>query len=76
MKEILECILKNLVENVEAVSISQEEKDNQTVFEVKVASEDMGKVIGKEGKNAKAIRNIIRAIGAKENKKVTVEFID
>ncbi len=76
MKEILECILKNLVENVEAVSISQEEKDNQTVFEVKVASEDMGKVIGKEGKNAKAIRNIIRAIGAKENKKVTVEFKD
>ena len=76
MKEILECILKNLVENVEAVSISQEEKDNQTVFEVKVASEDMGKVIGKEEKNAKAIRNIIRAIGAKENKKVTVEFKD
>ena len=76
MKEILEGILKSLVENTDAISIDQVEKDKLTVFEVKVAAEDMGRVIGKEGKIAKAIRNILRAIGAKEHKKVTVEFID
>ena len=76
MKEILEGILKSLVENTDAISIDQVEKDKLTVFEVKVATEDMGRVIGKEGKIAKAIRNILRAIGAKEHKKVTVEFID
>ncbi len=76
MKEILETILKNLVENVNAISINQVEKDKLTVFEVKVAPEDMGKVIGKEGKIAKAIRNIIRAVGAREHKKIAVEFID
>lgn len=76
MKEILESILKNLAQNTDAISIQQVEKDKLTVFEVKVAPEDMGKVIGKEGKIAKAIRNILRAIGAKEHKKVTVEFID
>ena len=76
MKEILESILKNLVENDSAISINQIEKDKLTTFEIKVAPEDMGKVIGKEGKIAKAIRNIIRAVGAREHKKVTVEFID
>ncbi|MCI8832870.1 MAG: KH domain-containing protein [Clostridia bacterium] len=76
MKEILESILKNLVENDSAISINQVEKDKLIIFEVKVASEDMGKVIGKEGKIAKAIRNILRAIGARDHKKVTVEFID
>ena len=76
MKEILESILKNLVENDSAISINQIEKDKLTIFEIKVAPEDIGKVIGKEGKIAKAIRNIIRAVGAREHKKVTVEFID
>ena len=76
MKEILESILKNLVENKDEISISEIEKEKLTVFEVKVASTDMGRVIGKEGKVAKAIRNILRAVGTKENKKVTVEFID
>ena len=76
MKEILESILKNLVENVNEISINQIEKDKLTIFEITVAPDDMGKVIGKEGKIAKAIRNIVRAIGAREHKKVTVEFID
>ena len=76
MKEILESILKNLVENVNEISINQIEKDKLTIFEIKVAPDDMGKVIVKEGKIAKAIRNIVRAIGAREHKKVTVEFID
>jgi len=76
MKEILESMLKPLVDNTEAISINQVEKDKLTIFEVRVAPEDMGKVIGKEGKIAKAIRTILRAVGTKEHKKVTVEFMD
>ena len=76
MKEILESMLKPLVDNKEAISINQVDKDKITVFEVRVAPEDMGKVIGKEGKIAKAIRTILRAVGTKEHKKVTVEFMD
>ena len=76
MKEILESMLKPLIDNKEAISINQVEKDKITVFEVRVAPEDMGKVIGKEGKIAKAIRTILRAVGTKEHKKVTVEFMD
>lgn len=76
MKEILESMLKPLIDNKEAISINQVDKDKITVFEVRVAPEDMGKVIGKEGKIAKAIRTILRAVGTKEHKKVTVEFMD
>lgn len=76
MKEILESMLKPLVDNKEAISINQVEKDKLTIYEVRVAPEDMGKVIGKEGKIAKAIRTILRAVGTKEHKKVTVEFMD
>lgn len=76
MNEALECILEALVDNKEAISVNLIEKDKLTVLEAKVAEEDMGKVIGKDGKNAKAIRTILRAIGNKEHKKITVEFID
>ena len=76
MKEILESMLKPLVDNKEAISINQVERDKLTIYEVRVAPEDMGKVIGKEGKIAKAIRTILRAVGTKEHKKVTVEFMD
>ena len=76
MKDVLETMIKTLVDNTEEVSINQVEKEKLTIFEVKVSKDDMGKVIGKDGKNAKAIRNIIRAIGNKEHKRVTVEFID
>lgn len=76
MKDVLETMIKTLVNNQESVSVNQVEKEKLTIFEVKVSKEDMGKVIGKDGKNAKAIRTILRAIGAKEHKKITVEFID
>ena len=76
MKEILESMLKPLVDDKEAIVINQVEKDKLTIYEVRVAPEDMGKVIGKEGKIAKAIRTILRAVGTKEHKKVTVEFMD
>ena len=76
MKDVLETMIKTLVNNQESVSVNQVEKEKLTIFEVKVSKEDMGKVIGKDGKDAKAIRTILRAIGAKEHKKITVEFID
>lgn len=76
MKEILEVIIKNLVTDTESVSINEVEGQKSIVYEVKVAENDMGKVIGKEGNVAKAIRTIIKAVAAKEHKRVTVEFID
>ena len=76
MKKILEVIIKNLVDNPEEVSINETTNAKSVCYEVKVAKDDMGKVIGKQGKMAKAIRSVIKAIAAKEHKKVTVEFLD
>jgi hypothetical protein len=76
MKEVLECILKTLVDNQGEISINEIENEKNITLQVKVSKEDMGKVIGKEGRIAKSIRNILKAVGAKEHKKVTVEFLD
>ena len=67
MKEMLEVIIKNLVEKSEDVQITETQKGNTTVFEVKVDSEDMGKVIGRQGRIAKSIRTVAKAIATKEN---------
>ena len=75
MKDSLQAIIEGLVDNLDAVSISEKEEENSVIFEVKVAEEDMGKIIGKNGKVAKAIRTVMKAL-AKDNKKVLVEFID
>ena len=75
MKDILETIIKNLVSEKEQVSINQIDVEKSVIFEVKVADGDMGKVIGKEGRVAKAIRTVVKAVAAKEQKRVTVEFI-
>ena len=76
MKEVLQTIIEALVDDKSQIEINESEKDGETLFEVKVAKEDMGRVIGKEGRIAKAIREIVRAVAAKEQKRVTVEFID
>ena len=76
MKEILEVIIKNLVDNPDEVSINETTNAKSVCYEVKVAKNDMGKVIGKQGKMAKAIRSVIKAIAVKEHQKVTVEFLD
>ena len=76
MKEILQTIVSNLVSNKEEVSINQIDGEKSIVFEVKVAENDMGKIIGKQGTIAKSIRTIMKAVASKENKRVTVEFID
>lgn len=76
MKEILEVIIKNLVDNSDEVTITEKVEEKSICYEVKVAKDDMGKVIGKQGKMAKAIRSIVKAIAVKEHKKVNVEFVD
>ena len=76
MKEVLEVIIKNLVNNKDAVGIKEVENEKSIVFEVKVADEDFGKVIGKQGKIAKAIRTVMKSLAAKEHKKVIIEFVD
>lgn len=76
MKDILEVIIKNLVDNTDEVTITEKAEERSICYEVKVAKEDMGKVIGKQGKMAKAIRSIVKAIAVKEHKKVNVEFVD
>ena len=76
MKEIIETIILNLVDNKEAVTINEVEGERSIVYEVKVANEDMGKVIGRQGRLAKSIRTVVKSIGARDHKKVTVEFID
>ena len=75
MKEILQTIILNLVDNKEAVEIKELEGEKSIVFEVKVAESDMGKVIGKQGKLAKSIRTVMKAVAGKEQKRITVEFI-
>ncbi len=75
MKETLETIIKTLVDNEDAVSIKEIEKEKEITFEVAVSEKDMGKIIGKQGRIAKAIRTVVRAVATKEKKKVSIEFL-
>lgn len=75
MKDILETIILNLVDNKEAVEIKELDGEKSVVFEVKVADGDMGKIIGKQGRLAKSIRTVIKAVATREQKRVSVEFI-
>lgn len=72
MKDVLSYILKAIVENPDSVEIKEEEQEESLNFIVTVAKEDMGKVIGKNGKVIKAIRNVMRIPGIKANKKIFV----
>ncbi len=77
MESILEVVIKSLVDNKDEVSIEVKTNDNKSIcYEVKVARNDMGKIIGKQGKMAKSIRTIMKAIAGKEHKRVTIEFLD
>ena len=75
MKEILEIIISNLVENKEAVEVKELDGVKSVTFEVKVAEDEMGKVIGRKGKTAQSIRTVMKAVAAREHKRVSVEFI-
>ena len=76
MKETLELIISSLVNDKEAISINEIDGEKSVIFEVKVAEEDMGKIIGKQGAIAKSIRTIMKAVASKENKRVSIEFLD
>ena len=76
MKGILETIILSLVEDKSAVKIEEKNNEKTISFEVKVADKDMGKVIGKEGKVAKSIRTVMKAVAGKERKKVSIEFVE
>ena len=75
MKQILETIIKNIVENQEAVSIVEKEETEKIIYEVKVDNKDMGRIIGKQGKVANSIRTLMKSL-AKDKRKVIVEFLE
>lgn len=75
MKELVEVIAKALVDSPEEVVVTERESGHTVVVELKVAPSDMGKVIGKQGRIAKAIRSVVKAAAAKEDKKVVVEIM-
>ncbi len=74
MKELVEVIAKALVDNPDEVVVTESEKESDTFIELKVAPADMGKVIGKQGRIAKAIRSVVKAAASKEEKKVVVDI--
>ena len=74
MKELVEVIAKALVENPDEVVVTESVKDDETVIELSVAPADMGKVIGKQGRIAKAIRSVVKAASSKEDKTGIVEI--
>ena len=74
MKELVEVIVKALVDDPESVVVTEKEEGRTTIVEVKVADSDMGKVIGKQGRIAKAIRAVVKAAASKEEKKVVVDI--
>ena len=75
MKELVEVIAKALVDHPDEVAVTQTENEKAIVIELRVAQMDMGKVIGKQGRIAKAIRSVVKAASSKENQKVDVEIV-
>ena len=75
MKELVEVIAKALVDNPNEVVVTEKENGKNITVELHVAASDMGKVIGKQGRIAKAIRSVVKAASSKDNKKVDVEII-
>lgn len=76
MKDLVEIIAKSLVDNPDEVHVNEIQGEQDLVLELRVAPEDMGKVIGKQGRVAKAIRTVVKAAALNENQKVVVEIID
>ena len=75
MKELVEVIAKSLVDYPEEVVVTETENDKTIVVDLHVASSDMGKVIGKQGRIAKAIRSVVKAAASKSDKKVVVDIV-
>ncbi|MCI8429119.1 MAG: KH domain-containing protein [Lachnospiraceae bacterium] len=75
MKELVEVLAKALVDHPDEVVVTETEKDNTTIVELRVSPTDMGKVIGKQGRIAKAIRSLVKAAASRDDKKVVVEIV-
>ena len=75
MKELVEYLVKALVDKPEEVTINQTEGESVTILEIRVANDDVGKVIGRDGRIANAIRTITKAAGAKQKRRITVEIM-
>ena len=75
MKELVEIVAKALVDNPDEVVVTEKNEGRNTVIELHVAASDMGKVIGKQGRIAKAIRAVVKAASSKDNKRVDVEIV-
>ena len=75
MKELVEVFAKSLVDYPDEVVVTQNETEKAIVIELRVAQSDMGKVIGKQGRIAKALRVVVKAAATRDNKKVTVEIV-
>ena len=76
MKEFVETIVRALVDNPDQVQVQEIEGERTTVYELRVASSDLGKIIGKAGKTIKSIRTLVNAAAAKERKRVVLEIIE
>jgi len=76
MKELLTYIAQSLVDNPDEVTVTELNTDSETVFEVRVAEGDMGKIIGRQGRIVKEIRILMRAVAQKQGKNVSVEIMD
>ncbi len=76
MKELLTYIIQNLVDHPDEVTVTEREAGSETVFEVRVANGDMGKVIGRQGRIIKEVRILMKAVAQRKGKKVSVEVLD
>lgn len=76
MKEILETIIESLISDKASATVTEIPSEKEIKYEVRVTAGDMGRVIGKNGKIAKSIRTLMRAVASKENKKIVIEFVD
>ena len=76
MKELLLYIAKNLVDDPDAVTVTEVDKESETVLELRVAENDMGKVIGRQGSIAREIRTLVKSVAMRTGKKVSVEIVD
>ena len=76
MKELLTYIIQSLVDNPDQVTVDEHTSSNGTVFEVRVADGDMGKVIGRQGRIVRQIRVLMKAVAQRQGKKVSVEILD
>lgn len=75
MKDLVKIIARSLVDFPDKVEVTEVEGDKSIVIELKVAPEDMGKVIGKQGRIAKALRTVVKAVAVKEGKKVIIDIV-